>query len=547
MQDINRVKEKIEQEVGTNKNDLYNSHLYWSQKPYNICQILIEELSCQGDVIFDSFMGSGVTLIEAVNNRYNRKAIGCEINEVPIFIARSMLNKYNIEKVIEAIKSFSNEVSKLETYYYTTCETCGGEALVENKAIVDKVIFDRKDRNDVGEIKEIYYKCLCSKKVLKKQPSIEDIKKFNVQEETKFVKNDLLIENSRLAVGKGETIKNIFTPRSIVILDKILQIIDAQEEDVKEYLRFIFLTILHSVKITDLKSNSQWPLWTPKQNCLEKNIIKVINKKCNDFIKAISYADISLNSDREMVDNFYSLEDGKFMILNKPVQSLTQEDLPDDSVDLVITDPPYLGQVLYSEYMQLYKSFLNLQFNLVDEIVISSAPSRNKTEEDYYKLLTQAFKTVGRVLKIDKYMCLYFHDANLNVWDKLIRIMNECNLKYVSQVHVRKSKNTLKNIISPKKSLNGDAIIFFKKSDDIMPQDNKIEDVNQIEKEIISIARLIIREQGCASTPLLYDNGVLEYIINRGILSELAQLYNDLTEVFDKYLIWDGENGVWKE
>lgn len=64
MKNIEIVKERIANIVATNKNDIYNSHLYWSQKPYNICDILIEELTEEGDVIFDPFMGSGVTIIE---------------------------------------------------------------------------------------------------------------------------------------------------------------------------------------------------------------------------------------------------------------------------------------------------------------------------------------------------------------------------------------------------------------------------------------------------------------------------------------------------
>ena len=75
MKNIEIVKERIANIVATNKNDIYNSHLYWSQKPYNICDILIEELTEEGDVIFDPFMGSGVTIIESLKSNYKRKAI----------------------------------------------------------------------------------------------------------------------------------------------------------------------------------------------------------------------------------------------------------------------------------------------------------------------------------------------------------------------------------------------------------------------------------------------------------------------------------------
>lgn len=48
---IEEVKNKIHNTVATNKNDLYNSNIYWSQKPYNICDILIESFS-QEEILF---------------------------------------------------------------------------------------------------------------------------------------------------------------------------------------------------------------------------------------------------------------------------------------------------------------------------------------------------------------------------------------------------------------------------------------------------------------------------------------------------------------
>ena len=35
------------------------------------------------------------------------------------------------------------------------------------------------------------------------------------------------------------------------------------------------MSILHLCKITDKHSNSQWPLWIPKTDCVEKNIIEI--------------------------------------------------------------------------------------------------------------------------------------------------------------------------------------------------------------------------------------------------------------------------------
>ena len=42
IKDLSEVKMKIKNTVASNNNDQYKSHLYRSQKPYNIYDILIE-------------------------------------------------------------------------------------------------------------------------------------------------------------------------------------------------------------------------------------------------------------------------------------------------------------------------------------------------------------------------------------------------------------------------------------------------------------------------------------------------------------------------
>ena len=541
IKDLSEVKMKIKNTVASNNNDLYKSHLYWSQKPYNICDILIESFSEKGDIVFDPFMGSGVTLIQAITKKYSRKAVGVEINQVPIFIIEVLLKKYNLRNVKTFIARFLDEIEQLNVYYETTCDSC------KEKGIITKTIFDREDFTSNPVIKEIHYNCNCSKKILRKDSSEEDYLMMNEMEQyyqINFVRNVELLSNTRIAVYKGQKISDIFTKRNFYIIDKVLEIIKTFNEEEQELLNYILLSSLHLSKITDTHSNSQWPLWTPKKNCVEKNILPVIGKRAKALISSLEYAQKNLCPNRGKSDNLFDMKPGEFKIINKGIQFITEEDIPDNSIDLVITDPPYLGQVLYSEYMQLYKPFLNLDYNLEDEIVVSTAPERKKDEAEYYKLLEDAFAKVGRKVKNDKYMCMYFHDSNLDVWKKLIDILEKAGFRYLSQVHVKK-KNTLKNIISPKKSLNGDAVLFFIKEPYVKKEVREVESIEEMELNIIKHAKYIIKTNGPQSTPELYDGGLMEFIIHNGWLSELALKYKSLVEIFEKYLTWDTTKGKW--
>ena len=66
--------------------------MYWSQKAFNICDTLINSLSNRGDVVFDPFLGSGVTTLEAIKTDLSRCAIGCDINDMPLFISNHLSN-----------------------------------------------------------------------------------------------------------------------------------------------------------------------------------------------------------------------------------------------------------------------------------------------------------------------------------------------------------------------------------------------------------------------------------------------------------------------
>jgi len=522
--DIAAVKKQIYDARATNRNPIYDTHLYWSQKPYNICDILIESFSKEGDTVFDPFLGSGVTLLQSVSYTHKRKAIGCEINEAPLFIVKTLLANYDEKKYKRVLDIFLKEIKKLQRYYVVVCPYC------KESAVTTSVVFDKAARNAKIVIKDINIRCICSSKGVKTAED-NDYIAINIEHEVKNIADIALIPNSRIAVHDNETISCIFTKRNFAVLDEVVGVINALEE-YQDLFKYILMSVLHLCKITDKRSNSQWPLWIPKNDCVEKNVIDLLEKKAKKFTSAISY----------LAENY--CETPEYTLLHKGSQNIDEVDIPDNSVDLIITDPPYLGQVLYSEYMQLYKPFLNLDFNLEDEIVVSSAPSRDKREAEYFELLDNVFEVCSSKLKEGAYFCLYFHDSNLDVWSRLISSLARHNLRYISQAHIPKS-NTIKNIISPKKSLNGDCILFFVKDFSTSYNNNVAETLNEIVLNIVQEAKHLLRQHKTLSTPELYDKGLMEVLIQNGWLPTLSKKYKTLVDIFEKHLRWDSKIAKW--
>ena len=196
-----------------------------------------------------------------------------------------------------------------------------------------------------------------------------------------------------------------------------------------------------------------------EKDCVERNIITLFRRK-QTFLQAIGFIRGRYQKD-SIVESFDLIGPNKAMLMHKGSQHISTDDLPDDSVDLIITDPPYLGQVLYSEYMQLYAPILGLTYNLEDEIIVSSGEQRNKDKASYYFLLHSVFKMCSKKLKKGRFLCLFFHDSDLSV-NEITKSLYECGFHFRDRY--TKKNVTLKNIISPKKSLGGDSVLFFTNS-----------------------------------------------------------------------------------
>ena len=536
--DLIKLKNEIRGLIPTSKNPVYNTHLYWSQKSFNVIDSLITHLSSENDIVFDPFMGSGVTILEAVQNNLNRIGIGCDVNEMSKFITSNILNDIPQSDLDQLFSNLADKLNELSNYYETKCDNCG------EFANTTKVVFDKPERTiNSFTIKAISYTCPnCKKRV--KEPDTNDYTKFSTIKNNRFVPDVQLIHNSKIAIGSSDKISDIFTPRNFSVLNEIvgyIQTIDKKED--RNVLNYLLMSTLHLAKITDTHSNSQWPLWIPKNNCVEKNILELLQRRIKNLIKAKKYI-IQHYSNVKLASHYSELNTNDALVLTKGSQYITNDDIPDNSVSLIITDPPYMDQVLYSEYMQLYKPFIGINFNLQDEIIVSPAPSRDKDKEEYFTLLYEVFKMCKRKLKENNIMCLFFHDSNLDVWVKLLQILEDNGFKFISQEHIKKSK-TVKNILSPKKSLSGDAVLFFENTRQELPKPTTTTSVENIKDSVVMVAKKLLEKHGDLSTPELYDLGIMEMLIENGWLEKLSKKYKSLVEIFEEHFIWKKDSAKW--
>lgn len=101
--------------------------------------------------------------------------------------------------------------------------------------------------------------------------------------------------------------------------------------------------------------------------------------------------------------------------------SATRLDLPDNSIDYCLTDPPFGGFVHYGDLNFVWEAWLGVMANRTDEAIIY-APD-GKDHAAYEALLTAAFREIYRVLKPEKWLTLIFHNSQNVVWNIMQRAL----------------------------------------------------------------------------------------------------------------------------
>ena len=275
----------------------------------------------------------GTTIIEA--SKAYRQVIGTEINPVAYRLCYTSLKKWDLERIFTIIDWFVEEIyqrcSSIYSFY------CAGE-----ERIIERCHFDQCN-GTLNPIK-YWYKTktgynLSGRKSADASPDFIRTYKEYCNQSIKHVKDLPLIPNSRIAIGKEDSVFMYFCNRNLFALDLILEVLVQHKNDYGyDVLELIVSSAINLIKLSDKKASSQMPYWLPKTNVTSRNAIMVIQQKATAFKDGLTYlhdsCHIPLQEDRVDGEPYIVLK-------NIPAQFISKSDLPDNSVDLVLTDPPY--------------------------------------------------------------------------------------------------------------------------------------------------------------------------------------------------------------
>jgi len=400
---------------------VYNMHRYFARRPWNVFNELISHYSSPDDIILDPFCGGGVTIVESLKLR--RKAIGVDVNPLATYVTKMECSHLHIERFQDALDEIRNRVGhKISSLYATKCEKCHSEAYAEWLEWIER-------DNRILRLKYTCPKCGTSREkpptkqdhVLAKRIANKFTKEIRAQHlwypQTEVPHGD---KTDSLLKQNVHNFHQLFTKRNLLALSILLEEIrHVKDAESKSFLQFAFSGSLKwGCRQSHLRGEvvEGWAMhayWIyPKS--LEINVWKTFERRAAAVLRGKLYSNEHLGQYCRLAENFNQLtsDSATCLILN---QSSTTLPIPGDSVDAIITDPPYGGNVNYAELSDYWFVWLSKGKTIpkTNEIVINR--SQGKRLEEYEALLLSVFEECYRVLKPQGYLVSTFNSKDVRV------------------------------------------------------------------------------------------------------------------------------------
>lgn len=427
---------------GYNKsfNKVAKIHKYWSRKPFHLVEDCILKYSKEGDIVLDPFCGSGSTGLGATLN--GRKYIGYDLNPTAVIISTLTLNLSFNDKVFD--KELSIIVSDLKQTIMDLY-SCGNDKYIlyslagkQNKEF-NAVVANYEFKNKTKELVENDYLV----------PNIEIPSNLSFPDERfpeKFYKD-------RFSYKGVKKVSDMFTRRNIYALALLYNYIENSNFENKELFRLAFSnTILH---VSRLKGENVRPLsvnnyWMP-DDCIEENVIW----RFLDRAKNVKEAKKQIIKKA----NLNSIKDSSYKIINK--SSIFLEAIQDESIDYIITDPPYGDAIQYSELSFIWNCWYKKNYTIKDEIIIN--PVQSKGNYEFKKMINSFISNAYRVLKTDSCFTLCFQNKDISIWLDMLQHIKKTGFALVD-IKIYDTFGSPYNKHWAKFSPKADLYVTFKKS-----------------------------------------------------------------------------------
>lgn len=154
-------------------------------------------------------------------------------------------------------------------------------------------------------------------------------------------------------------------------------------------------------------------------------------------------------------------------------QSAVSLSLPTNSIDFVVTDPPYFDSIQYSDLAAYFRVWLNQLLpdaaNWSVDLNETAVEQRANGQDQYVTILSQIFRECARVLKDNGRFIFTFHHWKPEAWAGLTIALKQANMRLVNR-YVVQSESPLSVHINKQRALLHDVVFVLAHQDSDAPK-----------------------------------------------------------------------------
>lgn len=133
------------------------------------------------------------------------------------------------------------------------------------------------------------------------------------------------------------------------------------------------------------------------------------------------------------------------------------QNIPNNSIDYIFTDPPFGDNLNYSELNYIQESWLKCKTSNKNEAIINV--SQGKALAEYQKLMEECFAEFYRILKPNRWITVEFHNSKNAVWNAIQETLQKAGFIVADVRTLDKQKGTPKQQRSDMSAVKQDLVI----------------------------------------------------------------------------------------
>jgi len=446
-------------EVAVQRSDpIYNAHAYLTKVPVAAILPFIEAFTAPGDLVLDPFAGSGMTGVAAA--MCGRRACLSDISELGRHIGQNYVNLVD-PPALRAAAADVVALSKARVgdVYAVRCETCQqtGELSKRTWSVVlvcphcatpntyyraleqagwvkagmrchtcgEPLATKGADR--IGEEPVLdTIDCACTPRLIDQTPTpalTVPLLDGLAWPDVPIGADRQMYQASALGKHNLHAIADFFSRRNLAVLAAVRAHIEAiRDGDLRAKLLCAFTGIL-----TRASKRYQWSRQRPLNAANQNYYIAPVYYEWNVYDLFLRKVEALIRSDDCVRRARAAWSGGPLfespLAVDYRLQSADALDLPDGSVDYVFTDPPFGGNIFYSDMNLFHEAWLGRFTDRAAEAVVdrSGPHAARRTAARYEHILTDALRECHRVLKPAGRLSVVFSHSSGGLWAVLQR------------------------------------------------------------------------------------------------------------------------------